>query len=159
MSNSDAWLSPPTTHIGTPSPELELSALVLWYIYWWVQCQPLPFWSPVSWMQQATSLSTARRHIRERPFKFYGLTLDSSANIRLDQCIRFRSSACVPTRGCVDDDKELVWASVWMSWAISISVFDKLHRLWRLCTMTKCPIHLISTALVTSFNFNPSMGK
>ena len=49
------------------------------------------------------------RSIRAWPTQFHGLTLDSPANIRWDQCGRLQSSACVPTCGGVDDDQELVW--------------------------------------------------
>ena len=37
MPQTDFWSSPPTTHIGTPSPELEPSALASCNICWWIQ--------------------------------------------------------------------------------------------------------------------------
>ena len=42
---TDIWSSPPVTHICTPSPELESSALISCDIYCWGQGQPLPLWS------------------------------------------------------------------------------------------------------------------
>ena len=76
------WLSPPATCIGTQSSKLEQWALVSYDICWWFQSQSLPLSSPVSWMQQCTSLSTAWQNIRARISQFQGLTMDSSASIR-----------------------------------------------------------------------------
>ena len=76
------WLSPHATRIGTQSSKLEQWALVSFDICWWFQSQSLPLSSPVSWMQQCTSLSTAWQNIRARISQFHGLTMDSSASIR-----------------------------------------------------------------------------
>ena len=77
MHQTDSLSLSPATHIGTPSPGTISTGLV-WYL---LMIHYLPAWSPVSWMKQCTSLSTARRNIRARSLQFYGLTLDSSANI------------------------------------------------------------------------------
>ena len=44
MPQTGSWSSPPTPHMGTQAPELELSARVSCDICWWVHIQPSPLW-------------------------------------------------------------------------------------------------------------------
>ena len=104
MAPTDSWSLPPVVHISTLSRELEPSALVVSWYFWWVHSQSLRIVSPVSWMQQSTSPSTAKWNIWAWPLQFHGLTLESSANI-----VGYSQCTYVPTCSSTDNDQELVW--------------------------------------------------
>ena len=77
------------------------------------------------WIQQSTTLTITRRNIRARPLTFYGVTLDSSANMRWEQCRWFQFGASVPTCGSVDDGQDFVWG-------ICLDVLNDITRLMKI---------------------------
>ena len=89
-------LTPDHTHTHTHT-----HTYIYIYIYIYI-CDP---WVSIGLMWYLTT----RWSIRVEPLQFYGLTLDSSANITWDQCSWIQSCTYVSTFGGVDDDRELVW--------------------------------------------------
>ena len=104
MPQTDCWSPLPASHTGTPSPELEISALVSSAIEYRVSLYHSD--RPISQMQHSTSLWTIWWRIRELPTE---LGFWAWSHQQISDGTSWNGSSLVPACGGIDDDQELIW--------------------------------------------------